>query len=416
MTQRTHYDFAVIGLGTMGSFAAVELAKRGFSVIGLDQFTPPHDRGSHSGGTRIYRIAYPEGTGYVKLAQRAGELWDQAAEQFGTQLLHRIGLLYMGNPRQAFIQSIHASVSANQLRLETLSAAEVYRRYPAFEIPEDYVGVFDSQAGWIDVEASIRSAHSYATALGVECQFNQPVEGWDASDDHVRVHLRHQTVTASKLIITAGAWSGKVLNHLRLPLTVRRKVIAWFDPLVPELFAADRIPVFTFPEKWIYGFPNMPGFGVKLAEHLEGIDLPDADSPIAPPDASDLDSIRATASKYMPSLAGVSPGNSARLLHSITCLYTMTPDEDFIVDHHPQFSNVVFAAGFSGHGFKFAPLIAVALADLALDGKTSLPIDFLSLNRFATHLPRPGFADRGSESGRLSSHGTRSPLEKSGDD
>lgn len=417
MTQRKHYDFAIIGLGTMGSFAAVELARRGFSVIGFDQFTPPHHHGSHSGGSRIFRIAYPEGTGYVKLAQRAGELWDQAAEQFGAKLLHRVGMLYMGRPDEAFIQNIHASASVNRLQLETLSAREVYRRYPAFEIPEDYVGVFDSQAGWIDVDASIRSAHSHAAALGVECQLNQPVEAWDASDDGVRVHLRQETVTAGKLIITAGAWAGKVLEDLRLPLTVRRKVVTWFDPLVPQLFAADRIPVFTFPEKWINGFPNMPGIGVKMAEHLGGIDLPDASSPVSPPDASDLDSIRATASKYMPSLAGAFPGTSARLLNSVTCLYTLTPDEDFIVDHHPQFSNVVFAAGFSGHGFKFAPLIAVALADLAVDGKTSLAVDFLSLKRFASHLPQPSrFVDRVSESGRSSSDETGSPLEMSSDD
>ena len=154
-----------------------------------------------------------------------------------------------------------------------------------------------------------------------------------------------------------------------------------------------------------------------MAEHLDGIDLPDADSPVSPPDASDLDPIRATASKYMPALAGVFPGSNARLLSSITCLYTMTPDEDFIIDHHPQFGNVVFAGGFSGHGFKFAPLIAVALADLALDGRTSLAIDFLSLKRFAANLPRPsGFADRVSESGGLSSHGTRSRLEMNSDD
>lgn len=383
MTQRKHYNFAIVGLGTMGSFAAVELAQRGLSVVGFDQFTPPHDRGSHSGGTRVYRIAYPEGTGYVQLAQRAGELWDQAAEQFGTQLLHRVGMLYMGRPNEDFIQGIQVSASANRLHLETLSASEVYRRYPAFKVPEEYVGIFDAQAGWIDVDASISSAHSRAAALGVELVLEQPVEGWDASADHIRVHLRHETVSASKLIITAGSWTSKLLADLSLPLTVRRKVLTWFDPVVPELFAADRIPVFTFPENSIYGFPNMPGVGVKLAEHLGGVDLTSVDSVVSPPNATDIDPIRATASKYMPGLAGAFPGTRARIVRSATCLYTLTPDEHFIVDRHPQFSNVVFAAGFSGHGFKFAPLIGAALADLAQEGRTSLPIDFLSLKRFA---------------------------------
>jgi len=377
MNGRKHYDVAIIGLGTMGSFAAVELARRGFSVVGFDRFTPPHGRGSHSGGTRIYRIAYPEGTGYVQLAQRAGELWDEAAEQLGTQLLHRVGMLYMGPPGESFLGSVQESASFNSLQIETLSANEVFRRYPAFVIPENYAGVFDPKAGWIDVDASIRSSLAQAAALGVDCFFDQPVIGWDATGDHVSVHLENATITAQSLIVTAGAWAGKLLHDLRLPLTVRRKVIAWFDPVDTELFGADRIPVFTFPENFIYGFPNMPGLGVKMAEHWGGIDLQGVDSPVAPPDSSDLDPIRAIASKYMPGLS------TAPLQQAVTCLYTLTPDEHFIVDRHPQFDNVVFAAGFSGHGFKFAPLIAVALADLVQNGTTPLPIDFLSMNRFS---------------------------------
>ncbi len=386
MSRRKHYDVAIIGLGTMGSFAAVELARRGFSVVGFDQFIPPHGRGSHSGGTRVYRIAYPEGTGYVQLAQRAGELWDQATEQLGTQLLHRTGMLYMGIPGQRFIQEIEESASANQLHVETLSADEVHRRYPAFEIGEDYVGLFDVQAGWIDVDASITASLAQAQALGVKCVFDQPVQGWDASASEVRVHLQNETITAANLVVTAGAWTGNLLRELHLPLAVKRKVIAWFDPLAPELFAADRIPVFTFAENAIYGFPSVPGLGVKMAEHAGGSYLPHADSPVSPPGPADLDPIAAIAAKYMPKLAGNYPAARSRLLRSATCLYTVTPDEDFIVDHHPDFNNVIFAAGFSGHGFKFAPLIAVALADLVQQGKTSLPVGFLSLERFSAQV------------------------------
>jgi monomeric sarcosine oxidase len=381
MTRRKHYDVAIIGLGTMGSFAAVELARRGFSVAGFDQFTPPHGRGSHSGGTRIYRVAYAEGTGYVPLAQRAGELWDQASEQFGRQLLHRIGMLYMGSPDQAPIREVAESASTHRLQVETLPADEVSRRYPAFQIPQDYVGLFDTQAGWIDVDTSIASSLSHAQTLGVECVFDQRVTGWDASATEVRVHLHNETVVASRLVITAGAWTSSLMRQFELPLAIKRKVIAWFDPLAPELFAADRIPVFTFPENFIYGFPSVPGLGVKLAEHYGGSYLPNADSFVPAPGPGDLEPICASAAKYLPRLGGNSTQARSRLRHSTTCLYTMTPDEDFIVDRHPEFGNVVFATGFSGHGFKFAPVIAVALADLALLGKTSLPIGFLSLAR-----------------------------------
>ena len=386
MSNQKHYDVAIIGLGTMGSFAAVELARRGFSVVGCDQFTPPHGRGSHSGGTRIYRIAYPEGTGYVQLAQRAGALWDQATEQLGTQLLHRTGMLYMGIPGQRFLQEIEESASTNRLHVERLSADEVHRRYPAFQLEDEYVGLFDAQAGWIDVDASITSSLARAQALGVECVFDQAVRGWEASPREVRVHLQNGTITAANLIVTAGAWTTNLLRDLHLPLAVKRKVIAWFDPLAPELFAEGRLPVFTFPENAIYGFPSVPGLGVKMAEHEGGSFLPDADSAVLPPGPADLDPIAAIAAKYMPKLAGRYPAARSRLLRSATCLYTMTPDEDFIVDHHPNFSNVVFAAGFSGHGFKFAPLIAVALADLVQQGKTSLPIGFLSMRRLSTEI------------------------------
>jgi monomeric sarcosine oxidase len=381
MSTRKHYDVAIIGLGTMGSFAAVELARRGFSVVGFDQFAPPHGHGSHSGGTRIYRLAYPEGTGYVRLAQRAGELWDQAAEQFGTPLLHRTGMLYMGKADEASIREVRESAATNRLQVETLSAGEVSRRYPAFDIPQDYVGLLDVQAGWLDVDASIASSLAHAQALGAECVFHQPVTAWDASPTGVRVHLRNERVAASSLIVTAGAWTSKLMHALRLPLAIKRKVIAWLDPPEPDLFAADRIPVFAFPENFTYGFPSMPGLGVKLAEHYGGSYLADADSVVPAPGPADLDPIFALAAKYMPRLAGDLAQARSRLRHSTTCLYTMTPDDDFIVDRHPEFNNVVFAAGFSGHGFKFAPLIGVALADLALLGETSLPIGFLSLGR-----------------------------------
>ena len=367
-----HYDVAIIGLGTMGSFTAVELAKRGLSVAGFDQFTPPHGRGSHSGSTRVYRVAYPEGTGYVQLAQRAGELWDSAAEQFGTRLLHRTGMLSMGLPGQPFLRAIEESASTNHLQVEKLTAAEVHHRYPAFEIPEEQAGIYDPQAGWLDVDASIGSALAYARRRGVECVFDQPVLGWDAIGGGVRVHLRNESVTAAKLVVTAGAWAGNLLRDLQLPLRLKRKVLAWFDPSQPELF--DGAPVFTFAENWIYGFPNVPGAGVKIAEHEGGVYVPDADRPVEAPGPADLDPIEAIAAKYMPSLAG-------RLQRSATCLYTMTPDDDFILDYHPEFPQVVFAAGFSGHGFKFAPVIALALADLVQLGETTLPVGFLSLSR-----------------------------------
>jgi sarcosine oxidase len=372
--RRKHYDVAIIGLGTMGSFAAVELAKRGCSVAGFDQFTPPHGRGAHSGSTRIYRVAYAEGSGYVPLAQKAGALWDQVSEEIGKQLLHRTGMLYMGAPDGTFLREVADSASAYQLPIEALTADDVGRRYPAFRIPAHYAGLADPQAGWIDVDAAIASSLARAKDLGVECFFDRRVQRWNAAADEVQVYLEDETISAGSLIITAGAWSSGLLHGLGVPLKVKRKVIAWFDPLDPELFAPGRIPIFAFADDWTYGFPAVPGMGVKMAIHAGGNYLATPDSPVPAAGPEDLDPLIVTAAKYIPKL-----GN--RVGRTTTCLYTMTPDEDFIVDHHPEFKNVVFAAGFSGHGFKFAPVIGEALADLVLKGTTALPIGFLGLDR-----------------------------------
>jgi monomeric sarcosine oxidase len=357
------YDVAIIGLGSMGSFAAMELARRGASVIGFDQFAPPHSFGSHGGQSRIFRVAYPEGSSYVPMAQRSGELWDELGDQCGTRLLHRTGMLYMGVPGEPFLDDIDESARSHGLALEKLSAAEVRQQFPAFQIPDHFAGFFDPQAGWIDVDAAIGEAQS----RGGEVVVNTPVTAWHADGAGVRVVTTDREVKASKLIVTAGAWASRLLAELNLPLIVRRKVLTWFEPLAPGFF--EDAPVFTFPENWLYGFPNVGGRGVKLAEHLGGLDLPE-------PSEADIEPIRATVSKYMPQLTG------ARLLWAINCLYTLTPDENFIVDFHPAHQQVIVAAGFSGHGFKFAPLMGVVLADLALRGATDIPIGFLGLSRF----------------------------------
>jgi glycine/D-amino acid oxidase-like deaminating enzyme len=247
----------------MGSFAAVELARRGYTVAGFDQFTPPHGRGAHSGATRIYRVAYAEGSGYVPLAQKAGALWDQASEDIGKRLLHRTGMLYMGPVGGTFLREVAESAAAYQLPIEALTADDVSHRYPAFRIPETYAALADPQAGWIDVDAAIASSLARAKDLGVACFFDRRVQGWDSTAAEVQVHLENEIISATRLIVTAGAWSSGLLHSLGLPLKVKRKVIAWFDPLDPELFAAGRIPIFAFADDWTYGFPAFPGWASK---------------------------------------------------------------------------------------------------------------------------------------------------------
>jgi sarcosine oxidase len=378
------YDVAIIGLGTMGSFLAMELARRKVSIVGFDQYVPPHHWGSHSGETRVFREAYYEHPSYTPLAQRSGVLWDALGEDFGKPLLHRIGLLSMGREESPLIRGIRTSAALHQLQILDLTADEIRRHYPALQPPLDFVGLLEKTAGWIDVDASIRESLKRAQALGADLQLDTAIESWQ-DNGHIAVKTRLKEFSAGRLIITAGASASQLLRSLNLPLVVKRKVLAWFNPAVPDNFRVGALPIFAFERNFFYGFPNIWEQGVKVAEHNGGEVLLSPDLPVDAPTSNDLDPIIQAAQEFLPNLVGPEHP-SGQVLRAQTCLYTMTPDEDFIIDRHPRIKNVFFAAGFSGHGFKFAPVVAEALADLALEGKTTLPIDFLRLEgRFSKH-------------------------------
>ena len=366
------YDAGVLGLGAMGSFACLELARRGASVIGIDQFAPPHDRGSHSGDTRVFRTAYAEHPDYVPLAVRSGMLWDELGRQAGKALLTRCGMLSMGPPSSGLIAGIRRSSALHKLRIERLAAPEIRKRYPAFLPPENWVGLFGPAAGWVDVNAALGYALEQSRAAGSELLLDTPVLRWEARGADFTVHCPDRTLTVRKLVLAAGAWAGQLLAGLGLPLKILRKALVWVEPSRPEHFAPGRLPVFAFAREFFYGFPAAKK-GVKLAIHEGGgRAVPDLGSPAPPPDTEDVGDVLALASRLL-------DGLGTRITQAKTCLYTMTPDEHFILDRHPQLENLSFGAGFSGHGFKFAPVIGEILADLALEGRTNLPAGFLSL-------------------------------------
>ena len=372
------FDVTVLGLGTMGSFTCLELARRGLRVAGLDRFSPPHGRGSHSGDTRIFRIAYAEHPDYVPLAQRAGHLWDQHSLDFGKTLLTRTGMLSMGPPNESLIAGIRTSARTHRLDVEALTPNEIRSRYPAFAPPDEYVGLFEPAAGWVDVNASIEGALTACERNGAHLFLNEAATGWSERGDRILVETATGTIETARLVITAGAWAATVLSDLRLPFVVRRKTLAWFDPAESQYFDSEDFPVFAFADRFFYGFPSIAGQGVKLAIHWdEGLSVPDPSVPVAPVGTEDLAPMVHCASKYLRGLTNPLGDGRACVRRAATCLYTMTPDEHFIVDRHPNIENVWIAAGFSGHGFKFAPVIAEALADLCETGRTALPIEFL---------------------------------------
>jgi sarcosine oxidase len=372
------FDAAVIGLGTMGTYACLELARRRLAVIGFDQFEPPHDRGSHTGATRVFRTAYAEHPAYVPLAQRAGLLWDKLGAEERTTFLHRTGMLSLGPPDSTLISGIRASAAAHQLVIEDLSREQIRSRFPAFEVPAGWEGVFEPDAGWIDVDASLLSGLNQAALAGADLRMNTRVDDWEWTGDAFTVKTSAGAFIARRLVVTAGAWMSRILADLALPLKVLRKLLIWVNPLRPVC-----LPVFASARDFFYGFPNIGGQGVKLAIHWsEGTSTGNVDEGGQEPTADEVRPVLEAAAELLPSLAGPLPDAFKRVLKTKTCFYTMTPDEHFLIDRHPHFPNLIFAAGFSGHGFKFAPAIGEALAELAVTGRSTLAIDFLNLNRF----------------------------------
>jgi sarcosine oxidase len=371
------YDTIVLATGGVGSAALFHLAKRGVKVLGIDRFAPPHDRGSTHGHTRVIRQAYFEHPNYVPLLKDSYRLWRELERLQGRHLFHQVGLVQLGPPDGHVVPGVLRSSATHGIAVEELSSASVERRWPGLRSCDNFAAVFEPTAGYLLVEDCVEAHLEAARAAGAVLLTDTEVLTWTASKREVRVQTDRGEYSAGQLIIAAGAWAGQLLADLNVDLVVRRKSLFWFETDNPQYDVAAEFPVFLFelPEGVFYGFPKLDLRGVKVAEHTGGSVV---DDPLVVDRSVDADEKLRVANfltKYLPDV-------SHHLTDHIVCLYTMSPDENFIVDRHPQHANVVFAAGLSGHGFKFVPVLGRALAELALDGGTELPIGFLSLNRF----------------------------------
>lgn len=372
----------VIGLGAMGSSTALHLASRGHRVLGFDQFTPPHSQGSSHGQTRMIRQSYWEDPRYVPLLLRAYELWRRLEIDTGQPLLHITGGLMIGRPNGDLVA--RGTVSAERFNLphEALSATQLRSRYPAFRMDDDWVALWERDAGYLYPESCIQQQLQQSAIAGAKLHFNEPVMEWNAlPGGGVRVRTTRETYAADHLVITAGPWAPQVLRELNLPLRVTRQVVYRFEPVGSmDLFRAERMPVYIREmergQPLLYGFPSTApdSEGVKVGLHgSNDFCTPETvDRTVSPIDER---TIRERLAEALPLLAG-------RLLHAETCLYTMTPDENFVIDTHPALPQVTLAAGFSGHGFKFASVLGEVLADLATDSKPAYDLELFSLRRF----------------------------------
>lgn len=377
-TTSRRYDVIVIGVGGMGSAAAYHLAKRGKKVLGLERYDIPHSMGSSHGITRIIRLAYYEHPSYVPLLRRSYELWRELENTFGEKLLYITGSIDAG---QEVFEGSRMSCELHGLPHEVLTSRQLTQRYPAYQLTPDCLAVFQPEGGFLLSERCIVAHVVLAMALGAEIHGREKVLNWEPLPNGVRVRTERNTYEAEKLVITAGAWASQLVEPLAGLAVPERQVLAWLQPSRPELFAPERFPVFNLvvDEGRYYGFPvfGVPGFKFGRYHHLEEKVDPDTLDREGHPHDEQL--LRVFANKYFPDGAG--PTMALK-----TCMFTNSPDEHFILDLHPDYLQVSFAAGFSGHGYKFCSLVGEVMADLAEHGKTRHDIGLLRLARFKTSL------------------------------
>ena len=373
-------DAIILGLGAMGSAAAQHLAQRGRRVLGIEQFTAPHDHGSSHGGSRIIRQAYFESPDYVPLVLRAYELWQQLERDTGTHLLNITGGLVLGSRHGELVPRTIAAAGKHSIPCELLEPSELARRFTVFTPLQNDVAAYEPHAGYLVPEDCVRAQLHAASRAGAEIHFNEKVLSWTSGRDHVEVRTGNDTYSAAHLVITAGPWANQSLNAV-FPLRVTRQVMAWIQPTAGvSPFLPQNFPVFIAESIHggyaTYGMPAIdgPAGGVKAAIHGSDIACTPEDVDRSVP-ASDITKIIANLKPRIPALDG-------QLIRAKTCLYTMTPDEHFIIGPHPDVPNCTVACGFSGHGFKFAPVIGEILADLVTMGSTAHSIDFVSPRRF----------------------------------
>ena len=380
----TSFDVVVLGVGSMGSAACYHLAKRGVRVLGLEQSSIVHEFGSHYGQSRIIRKAYFEHPDYVPLLKRSYELWSELEQETRYRLYTETGLLYAGRRDSVLMKGVRESASIHGIPIEHLDHGQLGKKYPAFKLHPSHEIIFEPGAGFLEPERCIDAHVDCAKALGAQIQTHEKVLGWKKSGSGFEVTTNKGVYSAGKLVLTAGAWMGGLLPEISQKLKVTRQTVFWMATKHPELFSPARFPCWLAEMESsgdvYYGFPQLeagsygPLDGLKIAQHNPGLTT-DPDSVDRMVSAAEKDAMRAV-------MEEIFPGEYAGLLHTKVCLYTYSPDEHFIIDVSTEDPNLIFAAGFSGHGFKFCSVVGEALADLAEEGKSLLPIEFLSSKRF----------------------------------
>jgi sarcosine oxidase len=380
------FDVIVIGVGSMGSSACYFLSQRGYKVLGLEQFDISHEFGSHAGQSRIIRKAYFEHSDYVPLLIKAYENWKQLEQDTGTKIYFRTGLVYYGSPEHPVIKGVKTSAALYDIDVQAFDMSGS-RRFLPFQTPDHYDCLFEPDAGFLKPEKSIQLYVEQARKYGADIHVHEKVLSWTKAGDGITVITDKNTYHCNKLVIATGAWAGKMIPSLANKIKITRQFVAWIKTKNEINFSINHFPCWLIADDVkpgaYYGFPLLPTekfgapAGLKLAHHHpNGITDPDHVNRQTTKD--DEENLEYFLHRYL-------PGEFLSFLTTKICLYANTPDENFIIDKLPGYEDhVTIACGFSGHGFKFVSVVGEILADLAVDGKTELPIEFLSAKRFGS--------------------------------
>lgn len=370
------YDAGIVGLGAMGSAAALDLARRGLRVIGFDRFAPPHTMGSSHGHVRLIREAYYEGPVYVPLVRRAFELWRALDAQSGGRLLTPAGVLMVGRPASGIVTGAEHSARAHGIPYEMLGAAALMKRFPAFVADADHVALYEPGAALLHPETCIAFQLELASRHGADLRYHEPATEWSPAGDAIDVRTAAGTYRVQQLVLCPGAWMTELTGSLPLPLSVERQVQHWWEPVQPELCRAGRMPVSMFELEDGRLFYTMPdtGHGVKIGWHHSGrvTSATDIDRTVSADERAAVSNIL---ERYLPLARGHERAAAA-------CLYTNTPDGAFILARHPEVPAALLVSACSGHGFKFATVIGEIVADLVTTGRSAFDLAPFDLARF----------------------------------
>lgn len=357
----------------MGSAAAYHLARRGERAILIEQFALGHSRGSSHGAARITRHSYADAP-YARLMPEAFRAWREIEADAGETLYIRTGGVSFSPRGVDYVASVADNLAELGVPHWRGAGSDWNRRQPAFSVPPDYDVVFEPDAGMLAAARAVAAQIGLAREHGgdhFQVIEQTPVRAIDLDSRHPVVITDSRRFVAERLIVTAGAWIGRLLPQLAFPVKITRQQVLYFRPPDESPFRIGRFPVFIFKgapdDAAFYGMPQFQGLGVKVARHGG----PEVDPDIDDQDIGDeyRSLVRGFLSGHIPALAG------APIDFTEICLYTVAPDERFLVDFLPGRTDVIVASPCSGHGFKFSCLIGRVLADLAIDGESRVVVD-----------------------------------------